>query len=172
MKHTQKISSVIVIAGLIGFSVSGTAAQDLTNTPVDYGSDGDLIVRIVDDIRIVELQDNVQITQGELAISGDQAIIEFTVDTNELIRATVHGTPVQYQQSQENSDEVVTGSSNTIILYKDEISTNTLVEMIGDATIRTADSVTSCVELIYDTALNIIPSSTGPCAGSFSSPPN
>jgi len=154
------------------FTFTSGAAETEPSLPVDWTADGQFNVRIENDVRIVELQDNVRVTQGGLAISGDQAIFEYTADSNDLIRVTVHGTPVQYRQEQEGSDTVVTGSSDTIILSEDEVTENTIVEMKGNATIRTPDSTTNCVGLIYDTVLNIIPSSTPPCSGSLSSPTN
>lgn len=172
MKMQQRISLALLALYWTGTASTVLAAENISSAPVEWTADGEFTVRIENDIRIVELQENVQVTQGGLEISGDQAIFEYTADTNDLIRVTVHGTPVQYQQAQENSEQLVTGSSDTIILYEDELTNNTLVELKGNATIQTADSITNCVELIYDTVLNIIPSSTPPCRGSLTSTPN
>jgi lipopolysaccharide transport protein LptA len=148
------------------------AAETQSTEAVVYTSDGPTIVRPENDLRIVELYDNVRITQGSLTITGSRAILQFTAADNQLLRATIHGDPVNYRQQQEGSDEVVTGSSNTIVLTEDEMTENTIIELLGDAKIQTADSVINCAELTYDTVLNIIPTSTGPCGGSLSSPSN
>lgn len=148
------------------------AAETQTTEAVVYTSDGPTIVRPENELRIVELYDNVRITQGSLTITGNRAILQFTAADNQLVRATIHGDPVNYRQQQDDSDEVVTGSSNTIVLTEDEMTENTIIELLGDAKIQTADSVINCAELTYDTVLNIIPTSTGPCGGSLSSPSN
>ena len=171
MKNRLRTNFALLAIGWLGMSAILLAAEDASDLPVEWDSDGPLNVSIEGDIRIVEMQDNVEVIQGTLLISGDRAIFEYTADSNELIRVTVHGSPAQYQQ-ESNNDEFVTGSSETIILYEDEATLNTMVEMIGNASIRTPDSVTNCAGIIYDADLSIIPNSTPPCSGSFSSAPN
>lgn len=164
--------AVTLAIALATFLPTIFAAEIQSTEAVVYTSDGPTIVRPENDLRIVELYDNVRITQGSLTITGNRAILQFTAADNQLVRATVHGDPVNYSQQRVGSDEVVTGSSNTIVLTEDEITENTIIELLGDAKIQTADSVINCAELTYDTVLNIIPTSTGPCGGSLSSPSN
>lgn len=174
MRKLLNYSLPLIASSLWFFLPQAIAAEsaDETSAPVEWTADGEFTVRVENDIRIVEMQDNVKVTQGNLVITGERAVFEYTVQGNDLIRVTVYGSPVNYQQERETTDGTVTGSSDIIILFEDELTTNTLIEMKGNATIQTEDSLTSCAELIYDTELNIIPSSTGPCGGSISSPPS
>ena len=104
-----------------------------SQSPVNWSADGELLVTVENNRRILRMQDNVKISQDSINISGSSAIFEYTLDTQELLRVTVLGAPVRYSQASESSAEPVTGKSDTLILYDDELTEATSVEMIGNA---------------------------------------
>ena len=78
--------AIVVLPGML------MAAQ--SQSPVNWSADGELLVTIENNRRILRMQDNVRISQDSINISGNTAIFEYTLDTQELWRVTVVGTPV------------------------------------------------------------------------------
>ena len=143
------------------------AAQ--SQSPVNWSADGELLVTIENNRRILRMQDNVRISQDSINISGNTAIFEYTLDTQELLRVTVVGTPVIYSQASENSAEPVTGKSDTLIFYDDELTEDTIVEMIGNAFIKSPSSTMNCASIIYVAERDLVREALGPCQGALTS---
>lgn len=163
-----KLSLALIKFGVLSFFISSHGAENL---PVDWNLDGELSVTIVGDRRIVNMADNVRVTQGNLFITGDTAVFEYTIDTEELIRITMHGTPVEYQQQLDNDEGTVIGNSDTLILYSDELSDDSIIEMIGNAFIQSPTSTMKCATITYVTERDLIREAEGPCEGALSSAP-
>ncbi|MSR11755.1 MAG: hypothetical protein EXR84_08150 [Gammaproteobacteria bacterium] len=139
---------------------------------IQFSSDGGSSMSTSGDIRILEMKTNVSVTQGTLQINGDEAIFEYKATTNELIRVTVHGSPVRYQQQLDENGGVVTGTSETLLLYTEDSTGQTLLELIGTANITTPDSSMKCASIVYLADQNIIRDAPGPCEGVFNSQSN
>jgi lipopolysaccharide transport protein LptA len=136
-----------------------------------WSSDGGSTMRINGNTRILEMNENVKVTQGSLEIIGSEAIFEYLVSTNELTKVTVRGSPVQYQQQLDEDGNLVTGTSDTLVFYSDELD-ETILELVGDANIESPDSTMSCAAIIYIADQDLIREATGPCQGILSSQPN
>ena len=143
------------------------AAQ--SQSPVNWSADGELLVTIENNRRVLRMRDNVRISQDSINISGSSAIFEYTLDTQELLRVTVLGTPVRYTQASESSAEPVTGKSDTLIFYDDELTEDTIVEMIGNAYIKSPSSAMNCASIIYVTERDLVREAVGPCQGALTS---
>jgi len=135
-----------------------------------WSSDGGSTMRIEGDTRTLEMQDNVKVTQGALVIKGDEAIFEYNAQTNDLRRVSVFGTPVHYEQQLETG-ELVTGSSESMFLYRDADGESVL-EFRGSAVINSPESSMSCTAIIYLADQELIREATGPCQGTLSSSDN
>ena len=153
--------AIVMLPGML------IAAQ--SQSPVNWSADGELLVTTENNRRILKMQDNVRISQDSINISGSSAIFEYTLDTQELLRVTVLGTPVIYSQASERSAEPVTGKSDTLILYDDELTEDTIVEMIGNAFIKSPSSTMNCASIIYVTERDLIRQAVGPCQGALTS---
>lgn len=134
-----------------------------------YKNDGEMTMTLANNIQTFNLSENVVLTQGTLEIFGDLAILEFDEPTQELIKATIYGTPVRYQQ-QLNSDAAsgISGTSDSIVLINSDSSGETVIELIGNAHIESADSTTDCAAIVYLPNSGLIRKATGPCAGTLS----
>lgn len=135
---------------------------------IEYSSDGGSSMHLEAGSRIWVLTDNVNVTQGSLQITGDEAIIELDAESNELLRVTVHGSPVHYQQQLDNTGALVTGSSLTLELYRDNTDEGMVIELIGEAKIASPDTTMSCTSITYLADRNLIREAEGRCQGSFS----
>ena len=161
-------ASQVALLAMLAVSASSMAAEE---EPVQWAADGELNVTIEGDRRILNMADNVKVTQGTLDITGDTAVFEYTIDTQELVRVTVNGTPVEYQQELDNGEGTVTGTSDTLILYSDELTDESIIEMIGNAFIQSPTSTMNCASIIYVTERDLIREAKGPCEGALSSAP-
>ena len=160
----------LIASGLLT-SALAMAQQETTIGNVEWSSDGNSTMRTEGDFRILEMQDNVRVTQGTLVINGDEAVFEYDAATNELLKVTVIGTPVNYQQTAEDA-QPVTGSSETIILYREVDTQETILEFIGDAVVISADSTMHCQAIVYLADQELIREATGPCQGTLNSSSN
>lgn len=136
---------------------------------ITYNADGQIQMRIEGGVRILDMQDNVIVTQGTLVIRGDNAVIELDVDTGELRRVTVSGSPANYQQELDREGTLVNGSSDRLLFYRDESDNSTVLEFIGNARIESPDSSMHCAAIVYLADQDLIREATGPCQGSLSS---
>jgi lipopolysaccharide transport protein LptA len=169
--NLKQLPEFLILAIVIGTQMAASAAESGQATPVSWNHDGEFRVSIEGELRIVNMKDNVIVVQGEIEVRGDEARFEYTLDTDELLRVTVTGTPVSYQQNGESSEEAVSGTSDTLIMYNDESSQETIVELVGNAFLETPDSTMRCARIVHQTELDLV-SGTGPCQGSLSSTTN
>jgi lipopolysaccharide transport protein LptA len=169
-RPTTKTLKLSVILGLfLPFSILALEAD--RDQQVLWSSDGDSTMSIQGETRILEMRENVKVTQGTLEIFGNEAIFEYLVSTNELTKVTVHGSPVRYQQQLNEDGNLVTGTSDTLVFYTDELN-ETILELVGNANIESPDSTMSCASIIYIADRDLIREATGPCQGMLSSQPN
>ena len=154
-------SAIVLLPGIL------MAAQ--SQSPVNWSADGEMLVTIENNRRILRMQDNVRISQDGIDISGNSAIFEYTLDTQELLRVTVLGSPVNYTQASETDAEPVTGNSDILIFYDDELTEDTIIEMIGNAFIKSPSSTMNCASIIYITEQDLIREAVGPCQGALTS---
>lgn len=159
-----------LLAALILLPGSSLALESDKLAPAYYEA-GNTKMRNEGDTRIVELSENVRVTQGTLEILGDQATIEINRITNVFSKITVHGNPAHYQQQTNEDGGVVIGTSKTLIFYTDDINGGSIVELLGEASIETPDSTMSCSSIIYNVDEELI-DSPGPCTGVFGSANN
>ena len=61
------------------------------------------------------------------------------------------------------------GTSKELRLYSDENTSDSIVELIGDAAISSPDSTMNCAAITYLVDLDVIREAKGPCNGSLSS---
>ena len=169
----RPIIKALILPTILGFflSVPIRALEADRQQQVLWSSDGGSTMRINGNTRILEMNENVKVTQGSLEIIGSEAIFEYLVSTNELTKVTVRGSPVQYQQQLDEDGNLVTGTSDTLVFYSDELD-ETILELVGDANIESPDSTMSCAAIIYIADQDLIREATGPCQGILSSQPN
>jgi lipopolysaccharide transport protein LptA len=134
---------------------------------VVWSADGNSTMSIVNGIRLLNLNENVKVTQGSLEILGNSALVEMDELTRELIKVTVHGTPVRYAQTLATAGGEVKGNSSSIVLFSQDDTGETVVELTGDAHIDTPDTTLNCAAIVYLPGLDLVPNTTGPCVGSF-----
>lgn len=169
-KHQIKPS--VTTAALALFAIlTGTVSALETDKDQEllWTADGDSRMSIDNGIRIVEMSDNVRITQGSLEIRGDAAIIEYNISDNEVSKVTVTGSPAYYQQQLDSSDEPVQGSSNSLSFYSDSVDGNTIIELVGEAVIESPTSNLRCSAIVYISEQDLIREAPGPCSGVFNS---
>ncbi len=171
--NTGAIVRLIPAAAALGWVVAGLAAEDDGAAPVEWRADGESVMSIEDGARHLRMSENVVITQGGLEIRGDTALLEFSVETNDLRRVTVDGAPAGYRQLPQGGGEgetnsgggAVTGSGDRILLSSDDDG-NTVIEFSGNAEIQSRDLSTRCETIRYVAELELI-SASGNCAGAF-----
>lgn len=156
----------LLLAFLSGAPLSALEADN--NESITYNADGQIQMRIEGDLRILDMQDNVIVTQGTLVIRGATAVIELDVDSGELRRVTVSGNPANYQQKLDDEGTLVTGSSDTLLFYRDAEDDSTVLEFVGNARIESPDSSMHCAAIVYLADQDLIREATGPCQGSLS----
>lgn len=169
-QQTNKPAAIVFAVILIGLLPGLSAALESDKEQeMIWSADGDSRMSIDNGVRIYEMHNNVKITQGTLEIRGDAATIEYNIASNQLSRVTVTGSPAQYQQQLDSSDESVQGTSNSLSFYTDEIDGTTIIELIGEAVIQSPTSNLKCSSIIYVADLDLIREAPGPCSGVFSS---
>ena len=164
----RRIGSVTALLAFF-YSTCGLALESDKLAAVAWQAEGNSTMTIEGDTRTLTMEDRVIVTQGSLRISGDKAIFEYAVATNELTRITVYGSPVNYRQtlSEEDGSGVI-GESTTLQLYSDEQTNESIVELTGDASIESPDSSMNCANIVYLVDLDLIREAAGPCTGSLS----
>ena len=119
------------------------------------------------DIRLLEMSNNVIITRGTMIVRGDNATIRSIISNGEVSKVTVVGTPVYYEQQLDSNNEPVKGSSNSISFYTDEDDGTSVVELTGEAVIKSPTSNFKCSAIIYIAQQYLIRDTEGPCSGAF-----
>jgi lipopolysaccharide transport protein LptA len=154
----------------LGQLTYAAAESETASLGQDFGwtNDGEMTMATENNINTINLSDNVVLTQGALEIFGDLAILEFDEPTQVLIKATIYGTPVNYQQQLDSGEAGVRGSSDSIVLINEDSTGETVIELIGNAHIESPDSTTDCAAIVYLPNSELIRKATGPCAGTLS----
>lgn len=160
-----EISRRFVLAGALAWALVAPARENDDGQAIEWSADGDSSLSMENGVRQLHMTDNVIITRGGLEIRGDQALIEYSAETSELNRVTVQGAPANYRQSLDEDGGIVAGSGDTILFYTDADG-NTVIELVGNAGIRSREMDTQCESIVYVTELELIRAS-GNCAGAF-----
>ncbi len=159
------VGAVIATCCLV-FSGASSALETDKEAKVEWKAAGNSTMAISDGIRTLTMEDNVVVTQGSLRITGDKAVFEYSVSSNEIQRITVEGSPVNYSQTLSNDGSSVTGTSTSLALYSDAAA-QSIVELKGNASLNSPDSAMSCAAIVYLVDLDLIREATGPCSGSL-----
>jgi lipopolysaccharide transport protein LptA len=164
---------VSMLLGITALLISPSAVSLATDKEekVTWEAAGNSTMTVENGLRTLTLEEAVIVTQGSLRITGDKAIFEYLVDSNELSRITVYGSPVGYSQQLSTDGEDVAGTSRELRLYTDEITAQSVIELIGDAAITSPDSTMNCAAITYLVDLDLIREAKGPCSGSLSNTP-
>tara|TARA_R110002073_G_scaffold154989_3_gene310258 strand:+ start:470 stop:997 length:528 start_codon:yes stop_codon:yes gene_type:complete len=169
-QQTNRFAALMMALALISLTPERISALEADkDQELLWSADGDSRMSIANGIRLVEMSNNVKITQGTLDIRGDAATIEYSISNNEVSKVTVTGSPVYYQQQLDSSDAPVKGSSNSLSFYTDDIDGTTIVELVGEAVIESPTSNLKCSSIIYIADLDLIREAPGPCSGVFNS---
>lgn len=132
---------------------------------IQFSSDGGSTMTTKGELRILEMKTNVRVSQGSLQIEGNAAIFEYVAASGELNRVTVYGSPVRYQQQINSEGSLVIGTSETMLFYIDPAANETILELVGNASIESPDSAMKCATIVYLADQDIIREATGPCEG-------
>ena len=172
--HRLRISRIstrfVILASLL--SAQSYALETDKSQDVQWSADGNSVMSMRDGLRILEMSGNVQVTQGTLIINGDDAVFERDATTNELNKVTVHGSPVRYQQQLDEEGGMVVGTSETLSFYTDQIDGETIVELLGEASIQSPDSTMKCKSITYLADQDLTKEAAGPCEGMLNSTSN
>ncbi len=169
-RATNKLNFSLAISLSFWMASVSTAFESDKDQELEFSADGDSKMITVEGIRIIEMSNNVIITQGTLQISGDEATIEYNIAASEVSKVIVIGNPVRYQQQLSSDDGLAKGSSKTITLYTDEDDGSEIVELIGEAVIESPNSNFACHSIVYIADQDLIREAAGPCSGVFNSP--
>ncbi|MEX0963592.1 MAG: LptA/OstA family protein [Pseudohongiellaceae bacterium] len=169
-QQTNRFALLMAAFSLVGpLQTVSSALETDKNQEMLWSADGDSRMSIENGVRLVEMSDNVIITQGTLEIRGDAATIEYNISNNAVSRVTVTGSPAYYQQQLDSSDAPVKGSSRTLSFYSDEIDGTTVIELIGEAVIESPTANLRCSAIVYIAEQDLIREAPGPCSGVFNS---
>ena len=157
---------LIIILGCLAITSSFSLEAD-KNQELLFSADGGSHMSIEGDNRLLEMSNNVIITRGTMVIRGDNATIRSIISNGEVSKVTVVGTPVYYEQQLDANDEPVKGSSNSISFYTDDDGTS-VIELIGEAVIKSPTSNFKCSAITYIAEQDLIRDTKGPCSGAFS----
>ncbi|MDE0478977.1 MAG: hypothetical protein OXI13_05040 [Gammaproteobacteria bacterium] len=155
----------LACAMLLCWAAGAPALENDSEQTIEWSADGSSSMSTEGGVRRLHMTENVAITQGSLEINGDEALLEYSTETNELSRVTVQGAPARYRQALDDDGGIVSGSGDTILFYEDEDG-NTVIELVGNADISSREMNTSCETILYVTELELIRAS-GNCAGAF-----
>lgn len=149
------------------------AAEINNKEKVNWSATGKSSMKIIEDFRIIEMQENVEISQGTMLVEGDFAVIEYLVSTGELSKITVEGNPVRYQQQIGLSDDLISGTSDSLSIYNEAadnlINPISLITLIGNATLQSPSANMQCAAIIYAAELDLVREAEGPCKGELES---
>jgi len=171
LKHRLALATLLAWSAAAPAQDSGESSDQPNGNrqSIEWSADGNSSMTTENGVRSLRMSDNVTIIQGGLEIRGDTAVIEYRTETNELSRVTVLGAPARYRQALDDADsdagDPVTGSGDTILFYSDAEG-NSIIELIGNAAIRSNDMETNCETIVYVAELELIRAS-GNCAGAF-----
>ena len=161
LDRARRLACAVLLCWIAG----APALENDGEQSVEWSADGSSSMSTGNGVRSLRMTDNVVITQGSLEIRGDEALLEFGTETNELRRVTVRGAPARYSQALDDGGGLVSGNGDVILLYADEDG-NTVIELAGNAAIASREMNTRCETIVYVTELELIRAS-GNCAGAF-----
>jgi len=169
----------VMLAGLALLPLANLAQDDQGDTaavePLQWETGGELTMRIENNMRITELKQDVRLTRGSLLILGDSALLEFNLDRGDFDRVSVFGssdTPVRYSQALEDGEGEVAGSGESLVLFTDPATGETVIELTGNASIRSPDSAMNCAAITYISERDLIREAQGPCIGTLTQTSN
>jgi lipopolysaccharide transport protein LptA len=168
---TFKISRWLMHLLFLLSASSAAALESDKAQDVQWTAD-DLNMVVNGDVRILNLANNVKVLQGTLEIIGNNAVFEYSVESGELQKVTVTGSPAHYRQQLDRDENIVEGSSQTILLYTDSLDGETIIELIGEASIVSPDSSMNCATIVYLADQALIREASGVCEGVLSSTTN
>lgn len=182
MTHRNRFAiAASVIIGLT--STLGHALEADKLAQVQWEAKGNSTMVQEGDTRTLSMENEVVITQGSLRIEGDSAQFDYAVASNELRLITVTGNPVRYSQTLSEAGDRVEATSNSLRLFTEARlvseangstspgSEQSIVELIGEATIDSPDSSMRCAAIVYLVDADLIREATGPCSGSLANSP-
>ncbi len=171
MNHqTIRTSRYLLLAAPLLFASATFSLETDKDQPVQWNAD-DAKMIIDGDVRTWNLNNNVKVTQGTIEITGNQAIFEYSVSTGELQRVTVYGNPAHYQQQLDADENIVVGTSETMLFYTDESDGETILDLVGNANIESPDTTMKCNTISYLADRALI-REANVCQGVLSNPTN
>ena len=172
----QVFSSATLLLSLFQIPLTNAciqAAEIDNKEKVTWSASGKSSMKIIEDFRIIEMKENVEISQGTMLVEGDLAVIKYLVSTGELSEITVEGNPVRDQQQIDLSGNLVSGTSDSLSIYKEAIdnaiSPASLIILIGNATLQSPSANMQCAVIIYAAELDLVREAEGPCKGELDS---
>jgi lipopolysaccharide transport protein LptA len=152
------VGMLLTMLPLVAWALSADRDKELS-----YSADGNSTIATQEGVRVVTVRENVFIKQGSMELRGHEAVFEYDQENGELRRVSVTGSPASFQQLPENSNDLITGSSNTIYYH---LGGENRIEFIGAATFTQSGSVMNCVEIRHSIDSGIT-EMTGPCSGTL-----
>ncbi|MEX0618788.1 MAG: LptA/OstA family protein [Pseudohongiellaceae bacterium] len=143
----QQANRAILSALLLSafFPIATRALESDRDQDVEYSSDRQT-VRVEGNTRILTLTDNVYVRQGTIELSGTVASFVYNLDTEDLLRVTVTGSPASYLQQINEDGEMARGTSSTIHYHT---GTEAIVELVGDVRFEQPGLVNHCARVEY-----------------------
>lgn len=164
------IKNIIGMTALTLFSATVYGADSDISQDIIYWSDGGGSIETIGDVRVTTLRVNVRIRQGLTEIFGDTARLEQNIETGDLVRVTVEGSPARFTRATSEEALNIAGHSTSIVYYN-MIPTNraepvSVVEFLGNANFNRGRTALQCSEIkhIVETGSTDSP---GPCSGVF-----
>jgi lipopolysaccharide export system protein LptA len=167
-------SRALKLAAITGLAALAAVSAPLYGAPSDisediiYNSEGGGSIESIGDVRVTTLRVNVRIRQGLTEIFGDTARLEQNIDTGDLIRVTVEGSPARFVRAAPDDSLSITGHSTSIVYYNQVLENVTepvsVVEFLGDANFNRGRTALQCSQIkhIVETGSTDSP---GPCSG-------
>lgn len=152
---------IALIAGVLLISTATLWAQEPVGSH-EYSADGETTIETINGLRVITLRDNVFVRQNDVELSGNVAVLEYSLD-NQLQKVTLTGAPARFVQSAQTESEVVSGYSDTINYFAGLAS---VVEFIGSASFTQPGTSLLCAQIRH----TIVSGATSgqACSGSLS----
>lgn len=166
--HAHRLTAIAGLAVLALINATLYGAESDISEDIIYNSDGGGSIESIGDVRVTTLRVNVRIRQGLTEIFGDTARLEQNIDTGDLIRVTVEGSPARFVRNAPDDSLSITGHSTSIVYYNQTLEGMTepvsVVEFLGDANFNRGRTALQCSQIkhIVETGSTDSP---GPCSG-------
>ncbi len=139
--NLMKAAILLGATFLLGTGAAGLA-QEIGDTH-EYRADGETTIETVNGLRVITLRDNVLVRQNDIELTGDQAVLEYSLD-NQLQTVRLTGSPASFQQQADGETAPLSGSSDTINYYAGNES---MVEFIGKANFNQPGTTLQCAQI-------------------------